>query len=146
MKRLVLVLAVTGAAIAFAAVLGGPGRASTAGASTHAKVLIRHQLHGCHSWSVNGGAFRAAQQVRVAGPGTVTFVNRDVMPHRLIQKSGPAVKYVGNPNMAHMAASVTVKFSKAGTYRFGTKVGEDYMKGVKTIGEDNVLRLKVVVS
>jgi len=27
-----------------------------------------------------------------------------------------------------------------------TKAGEDYMAGVKTIGEDNVLRLTVVVS
>jgi hypothetical protein len=34
---------------------------------------------------------------------------------------------------------------KAGRYRFTTKAGEDYMKGVKTIGEDNVLRLTVSV-
>ena len=151
MKRLVLILVATGAAIAFAAVLGGPGRASTAAASTHAKILIRHQIRGCHSWSVNGGTFRPAQHVRLARPGTVTIVNNDVMPHRLIQKGGPAVKYLGKPNMAHMGASATVKFLRAGTYRFTTKPGEDYpsmkgMKGMKTIGEDNVLTLQVVVS
>ncbi len=49
--------------------------------------------------------------------------------------------------MSRMGASVKVVFSKAGTYRFTTKAGEDY-KGinVKTIGEDNVLHLTVTVS
>ena len=42
--------------------------------------------------------------------------------------------------------SPRVAFAKAGVYRFTTKAGEDYMKGVKTIGEDNVLRLTVQVS
>jgi hypothetical protein len=56
------------------------------------------------------------------------------------------VKFVGKANMNHMAASVKVRFAHAGTYRFTTKAGEDYMKGMKTIGEDNVLTLKVVVS
>jgi hypothetical protein len=42
-------------------------------------------------------------------------------------------------------ATVTVSFPKAGTYVFGTKAGEDYMKGVKTTGEDNVLTLKITV-
>ena len=31
-------------------------------------------------------------------------------------------------------------FTKAGVYRFTTKAGEDYTKGIKTVGEDNVLR------
>jgi hypothetical protein len=31
------------------------------------------------------------------------------------------------------------------TYIFTTKAGEDYMKGVKTSGEDNILRLVVTV-
>jgi hypothetical protein len=48
--------------------------------------------------------------------------------------------------MARMGARTKVTFTKAGTYRFTTKVGEDYMKGVKTVGEDNVLKLTVVVS
>ena len=39
-----------------------------------------------------------------------------------------------------------VTFSKAGVYKLTTKPGEDYMKGMKTIGEDNVLRLTVKVS
>ena len=47
--------------------------------------------------------------------------------------------------MSHMGATTTVKFPHAGTYVFTTKPGEDYMKGVMTTGEDNVLTLKVVV-
>jgi hypothetical protein len=47
-----------------------------------------------------------------------------------------------------MGAVVKITFSKDGVYRFTTKAGEDYpaMKGMETIGEDNVLKLKVVVS
>jgi hypothetical protein len=48
--------------------------------------------------------------------------------------------------MNHMGATATVSFARAGTYVFKTKVGEDYMAGVKTVGEDNVLRLTVKVS
>jgi hypothetical protein len=48
--------------------------------------------------------------------------------------------------MRHMSASVSVTFSKVGTYRFMTKAGEDYPGiHVKTIGEDNVLHLVVKV-
>ena len=36
-------------------------------------------------------------------------------------------------------------FSRAGTYVFKTKPGEDYMAGFKTVGEDNVLTLTVKV-
>jgi hypothetical protein len=36
--------------------------------------------------------------------------------------------------------------AKSGTYHFTTKPGEDYIGGVKTTGEDNVLKLTVVVS
>jgi plastocyanin len=146
MKRLLLITAAAGAAIGLAAALGGPGSAATSVASKHATVTIRHQVRGCHAWSVNGRSYRAAQHVRLAGAGTITFVNNDVMPHRLIQRSGPAVRYIGRTNMNHMSASVKVRFPRAGTYRFTTKAGEDYMQGMKTIGEDNVLTLKVVVS
>ena len=68
------------------------------------------------------------------------------MPHKLVKLSGKAVTFVGKPNMRHMSATLRVTFPKAGVYTFKTKAGEDYMSGVKTIGEDNVLRLKVRVS
>jgi hypothetical protein len=47
-----------------------------------------------------------------------------------------------------MGASLKVALTKPGTYHFTTKPGEDYpgMSGMKTTGEDNVLKLTVVVS
>ena len=47
--------------------------------------------------------------------------------------------------MKRFGASVKVLFLQPGTYTFTSKVGEDYMKGVKTIGEDNVLKLRITV-
>ena len=43
--------------------------------------------------------------------------------------------------MARMGAEVKLSFSRTGVYRFTTKAGEDYMPGMKTVGEDNVLHL-----
>jgi plastocyanin len=140
MKRSILSLAAT------LALAGGLVAAGVAAAPKGAAVVIRHQLRGCHSWSFNGGAFNPALAARLARGGTITFVDDDLMPHQLIEKSGPAVRYSGNPLMHKMGASVRVTFPKAGVYVFGTKAGEDYVKGVKTIGEDNVLRLTVTVS
>jgi hypothetical protein len=48
--------------------------------------------------------------------------------------------------MNHMGARSTVTFPTAGIYNLMTKGGEDYTKGIQTIGPDNTLRLKVVVA
>jgi plastocyanin len=147
MKRFIVI--VTGLAIV--AALGAGLSAGTSGATTSsprpAKVLIRHQMRGCHAWSVNGNASRVSQSARIATGGSVTFTDNDIMPHKLILTSGPAVTFVGRAAMSHMGAMVKVVFPKAGTYRFTTKFGEDY-KGItmKTVGEDNVLHLTVTVS
>jgi plastocyanin len=110
-----------------------------------ATVLIRHQVQHCHAWSFNGGAFGAAASGAVAKGGTVSVTNNDVMSHTLFQMSGPKAVFQGSPAMARMGATVKVVFPAAGVYVFGTKPGEDYMKGVKTVGEDNVLTLKIAV-
>jgi plastocyanin len=141
MKRLLIIVAVLTTGVAMEAT-------STWGAAkSHASatITIRHQARGCHSWSVNGNAYRAGQSLRLAPGGTVTFVNNDVMPHTLIQTSGPAAKFIGQAAMSHIGASLRIVFAKPGLYVFKTKAGEDYMKGIKTIGEDNVLRLAVTV-
>ena len=140
MKRLLVLLLASIAAVALVAAI------ASAGTRSSATVVIRHQLRGCHSWSLNGGPFKAAQTLSLARGGTITFVDNDVMSHQLVKTSGPAVKFVGNPKMSKIGASTKAVFGKAGTYRFTTKAGEDYMKGVKTIGEDNVLKLTVKVS
>lgn len=144
MKRLLVLLV---AAVAGVGLVAAFASAAPAKAPKTAKVLIRHQMVGCHTWSINGGPFKAAQTMTLARGGTIAFVNDDVMPHRLVEKSGPAVKFVGKPNMNHMSAGVKIVLTKAGTYRFTTKAGEDYpgMK-METKGEDNVLRLTVKVT
>lgn len=149
----VLAASMTAALLAVFATAGTtPGSAS---------LLIRHQTRGCHAWALNGGPLKATQSVTLRRGGWLEVTNDDVMPHALVKVSGPAVRMVnlrtGNMGlgmrgpsavgaMRHMGASTKVFFSKVGVYRFTTKAGEDYMPGVKTVGEDNVLRVKVTVS
>ena len=143
MKRLPIACS----ALAVAALAAGSAVAGTSAKQTPkaGSVLIRHQLHGCHAWSANGAAFRASQSLTIKAGGTVTFTNDDVMPQMLVERSGAAVRYVGNKALNKPAAQVRVTFAKPGRYIFGTKPGEDYTKGIKTIGADNVLRLVVTV-
>jgi plastocyanin len=147
--RLLLVLAGFSVSVALTAGLAtldaSASRSASAGAR-HGTVTIRHETRGCHAWSANGGAYKASITAKLAKGGTITFTDNDVMSHKLVQTSGPAVKFVGKARMSHMSASVTVKFAKAGVYKFTTKPGEDYpgMK-IKTVGEDNVLHLTVKV-
>jgi len=136
MSRMLSFLTVAGASLLLAA---------TASPQTNTTLTIRHQLRGCHSWSVNGGAYKPSQYVVLTKGASLTVVNNDVMPHKLVKLSGPALKLPSSANMNHSGATTHVKFAKSGVYRFTTRAGEDYMKGVKTIGEDNVLMLEVTV-
>ena len=111
----------------------------------HASVTIRHQMMGCHAWSVGNGPYTAHAATKLSAGGSITFTDNDVMSHQLIKKSGSAVVFSGSHTMGHMGATLKVTFPHAGTYHFTTKPGEDYMKGVKTMGEDNVLTLTVTV-
>jgi hypothetical protein len=113
--------------------------------SNNATITIRHQTHGCHSWSFTGKTWAASQTTALVRGGVLTVVDNDVMSHKLVQLGGPKVALAGAA-MNHMGASAHVAFLVKGTYVFTTKVGEDYMKGVKTIGEDNVLKLVVKVA
>ena len=136
MNRIVLILAAAGTALLLAA---------PADSGTAAKLTIRHQTRGCHSWAFNGGAYKPSQSIIVSKGSTLTIVNNDVMPHKLVETSGPALR-IAHPTLSHTGATLKVTFLKAGVYHFTTKAGEDYMAGVKTTGEDNVLRLTVHVS
>ena len=113
--------------------------------SPQSTLTIRHQTRGCHAWSFNGGPYKASLKITVARGTILKVVDNDVMPHKLIQLAGPKAKLV-SPAMRRMSAQAKVVFAKKGTYKFTTKPGEDYIKGVKTIGADNALRLTVVVS
>lgn len=132
-------------ATAFVVVLAA---AASAQAGSSATVTIRHQTHGCHTWSVNNGAYKASQTMRIARGTTVTFTNNDVMPHTLVQTSGAKVAILRG-KMGHMSATAKVVFKHPGVYKFKTKAGEDYPgipDSMGTIGKDNVLRLTVTVT
>ena len=150
MKRLLIMAAGFSVGIgltAGVAMTGTTPQRQAAKAPAKSTITIRHQMKGCHAWSVNGSPYLATQRTTLARGGTITFVDNDVMPHKLIQTSGPAVRYHGSPAMRHMSATVRVTFGKAGVYKFTTRPGEDYPgMAMKTIGEDNVLRLTVKVT
>jgi plastocyanin len=109
-------------------------------------VTIRHQMRGCHTWSFDGSAYKASLRVTVDPARFVRFVNNDVMPHRLIQTSGPKVMIRG-ANMNRIGARGQILFVRKGVYRFRTKAGEDYpnMPHMHTMGADYVLHMTVVV-
>jgi plastocyanin len=140
LKRLSLLLPLAIAAVLVSAV------APVAAAPGHASVVIRHQVRGCHSWSVNGGTFKASHSITLQRGGTLVVTDNDVMPHKLVLTSGPALR-LAHPLLSHMGASLKVTLTRPGVYRFTTKAGEDYpsMTNLKTIGEDNVLKLVVTV-
>ena len=125
----------------------GAGTASPSAQKT-AKVLITHVTRGCHDWSVNGGPAAPSQTVALGRGGTLTVTNSDVMPHTLIQTQGPTAAEAVAPKMAHMGAQATISFARSGVYHFTTKAGEDYPSaaGIKTVGADHTLQLKVIVA
>jgi plastocyanin len=133
--------------IGLATLVLAAGAALAGSAFGHAPktITIRHQMRGCHTWSYAGGAYKASLNVKLDRDTTIVFVDNDVMPHKLVQLSGPKAKLT-TPNMNRMGAKAVAVFSKPGVYKFTTKAGEDYMQGMKTIGPDNVLRLSVTVS
>ena len=136
---------IRGAVLALAA-LSALAVTSAAPANSTATVTIRHQMRGCHSWSFNSGPFKASQSVTVKVGTVLKFTNNDVMPHKLVQAAGPKMR-LAHPNMIKMTSSATVKLTQKGLYRFKTRAGEDYAwaGSMKTVGEDNVLRLTVRV-
>ncbi len=121
------------------------GSALAAGQKS-ATLTIRHQMKGCHSWSFDGKSWAATQKLTVARGSTLAVVDNDVMPHKLIQVSGPKAK-LAHTAMTRPGAQALAGFAAKGTYVFTTKAGEDYpsVKGMETVGEDLALRLIVTV-
>src|SRR6266480_2869443 len=96
MKRFLIIIAGLGIVAALAAGFVSSTSAATAMTSHSLKVLITHQTRGCHAWSVNGGAFGASRTARAEIGGVATFFDNDIMSHKLVLTSGPAVRFVGN--------------------------------------------------
>lgn len=122
-----------------------PVSSARAAVPSTATISIEHVLHGCHALAVNGSpASSPDATIHLATGGTLSLRDNDVMPHQLVLVSGPKAQITGAA-MNHMGATSQVVFPTAGTYTFTTKAGEDYMAGVTTIGNDNVIKLQVVV-
>jgi plastocyanin len=135
MKRSITFLAAAIAAAAFAA---------QAVAGSTVKITIQHEKVGCHSWAIGNGAYKATQSLTVKAGTSLEFIDNDVMPHQIIELSGRKLAISGS-HLTKMGAHTTITLTKPGTYVFGTKAGEDYTKGIVTVGEDHVLRLVVTV-
>ena len=120
---------------------------SAAAAPRNATLTIKHQMYGCHSWSFDGHSMSATETIKLVRGGALTVVDNDVMPHKLIQVSGPKATITNRVSMMHMGATAHIGFPAKGTYVLRTRAGEDYpyAKNVKTVGEDNVLKLVVTV-
>jgi plastocyanin len=112
----------------------------------NASVAISHITRGCHTLTVAGASSSApSATIHLAAGGTLHVQNNDVMPHQIVSAGGPQAQLVAAA-MNHMGARSTVTFPSAGTYSLTTKAGEDYMKGVMTMGEDNTLKIRVIVA
>jgi hypothetical protein len=106
---------------------------------------IEHATKGCHILNFQGMAKSSpTATVHLAVGGVMNLQDNDVMPHKLYSVSGPQATFSGS-DMTHMGARSSVTFPAAGTYVLSTKAGEDYVKGIKTIGEDNTLKIRVIV-
>jgi hypothetical protein len=108
------------------------------------KLTIQHVQRGCHVWS-NGKTTATMMRLHLKQGQRLVVMDVDVDAHQMMQFSGPAKLHMGGPMM--MSHSMTMTFTKKGTYRLGTKTVE--MPGamdVKTIGPDNKLRLVVTVA
>ena len=103
-KRTTLLLALAASLVAAGAATAGAG-------STNASVQIRHQVHGCHAWSVNGDAFKASQPIKLRHGARLTVTNNDVMPHTFRPTAARPLR-IPHATLGHMGASVTVTLTQ----------------------------------
>ena len=123
-------------------------RVAAAPQPQRASIVIRHQVRGCHGMLVNGATNSVASTTLRLTPGsTLNVTDNDIMPHKLVQLAGPGAVLTGAA-MGSMGAKSSVTFPKAGVYSLTTKAGEDYpgVKAAATVGEDNTLKIRVLVS
>jgi hypothetical protein len=143
MTRLLIGFGITALVAGAAATTG-----IAAGTGTSAKTVvltIPHVAHGCHVWS-DGTHQTSSMGVRMRRGDRLVVVNRDIDMHRLMQTAGPRRMALGGPMM--MNDRRTMVFSKAGVYRFTTRVTEMHMGALPSVsdhGRKNILKLAVTV-
>ena len=75
MKRLLIILAGLSVGVGLTAGVAMTGTTNTqqaAKAPVKSTITIRHQMRGCHAWSVNGSADLATQKTTLAPSGVPT--------------------------------------------------------------------------
>jgi hypothetical protein len=84
--------------LAAAPLLAVAALVSAAGArQTFSPTAVQHRLEirfepvGCHSWSLDGGAFAADRTLRLRTGQSLVVVNHDVCPQTLVQTAGNPV-------------------------------------------------------
>ena len=124
--------------------MSGSARNATSSAAA-VKLTIQHVQKGCHVWS-NGKTTAAMMRLHLMAGQKLSITDMDVDAHQMMEFSGPMHMRMGGPMT--MSRSMTLAFTKKGTYRLGTKTVEMPGGGmdVKTIGPDNNLRLIVTVA
>jgi hypothetical protein len=137
----------TSLALALTVTLIVASAASAGSPPSNASLLIRHQVQGCHTWSANHDAFKASQSITLRRGGLLTVTNNDVMPHKLVLTSGPAL-HIATRDLGPHGRLAEGRPDQAGDLPLHDEAGRGLsgMSGMKTTGEDNVLKLTVVVS
>ena len=78
-----------------AAVFGTAGALASAGvaagSSNGASLVIRHQVKGCHEWSLNGGSYGVVKTVKLSRGGTLSITDNHMWP-RAHQAERPAIE------------------------------------------------------
>src|SRR5262245_60655322 len=130
--------------IPLAVVVGVLISASAAGAATATKhVAIVHVQKGCHVWMVGGAPTTPTLRLSLHRCDTLGVVNQDLDMHKLVEVSGPSAS---TGPFLMMGQRVALRFTKAGRYRFHTRVADVRgMPKAKTVGPDNNLALTVSV-
>ena len=174
MKRLLLIGTVLLTLAGLVAVVAAARQSQVPSAVQH-QLEIRFEPVGCHSWSLDGGAFKADQTLSLRAGQSVVVVNHDVCTHTLSEKSGrpiaienlsptassqhvhvigfqdylPPAATSGSAErglMTSVGGRTEATFYQPGTYVLVTHEGDTTLPGAwSTVGPDNQLVLHVHV-
>lgn len=117
---------------------------AVAAPSKTVRLEIIHTFRGCHVWQSTHD-LGAAGTLRLRRGDRVTIRVSCPMDFRVTQRRGPKLA-LGDP-VFHTGTQRTIVFRKAGIYVLaGANIQSSTEMGLQTLGADNTLTLKVVVS
>jgi len=120
------------------------GVVAVAAPSKTVRLEIIHTFRGCHVWQSNHD-LGAAGTLRLQRGDRVRIRVSCPMDFRVSQLRGPKLA-LGDP-VFHTGTQRTIVFAKRGIYVLsGSNVQSSAEMGLQTLGADNTLTLKVVVS